>query len=101
SDGATVSRLNATQYGETLWSEVYPGSRPSVLCLQPAVLAFETAFELQPERALAQNSFDLAAARRQHVLWRLDGGFGTDGQLRWLLARNYHVIAKGFAGQRA
>jgi hypothetical protein len=46
-------------------------------------------------------SFDLAAARRRRTLWRLDGGFGTDPNLRWLLKRSYQVIAKGFAGRRA
>ena len=35
------------------------------------------------------------------VLWRLDGGFGTDPNLRWLVGRNYHFHAKGFAGRRA
>lgn len=35
------------------------------------------------------------------VLWRLDGGFGTDPNLRWLLSRDYHFLAKGFAGRRA
>jgi hypothetical protein len=31
----------------------------------------------------------------------MDGGFGTDEKLRWLLARNYQVIVKGFSGRRA
>lgn len=35
------------------------------------------------------------------VLWRLDGGFGTDPGLQWLSSRNYHFLAKGFAGRRA
>jgi hypothetical protein len=34
-------------------------------------------------------------------VWRLDGGFGSDDKLSWLLARNYQVIAKGFSGRRA
>jgi len=49
----------------------------------------------------AQSSFDLAAARRRWALWRVDGGFGTDDKLIWLLARNYQVVAKGFSGRRA
>lgn len=57
-------------------------------CLQPAVLAVES-------------SFDLAPARRQHVLYRLDGGSGTDDNLRWLLNRGYQIVAKGFSGKRA
>jgi len=46
-------------------------------------------------------SFDLAATRRSRTLWRIDGGFGTDPNLHWLLKRNYQVMAKGFAGRRA
>lgn len=93
--------MSATQYGETLWSELYPGSRPSVSCLQPAVLAVESSFDLASGENATKSSFDLAAARRRWVLWRLDGGFGADGKLSWLLARNYHLIAKGFSGRRA
>ncbi len=57
-------------------------------CLQPAVLGVETAF-------------DLAARQRQRTLYRLDGGAGTDDNLRWLLGRGYQVLAKGFSGKRA
>lgn len=84
-----------------MWSELYAGSRPSVTCLQPAVLAAESAFDLAPGEAAPKSSFDLAATRRRWVLWRLDGGFGTDDKLRWLLERNYQVIVKGFSGRRA
>jgi hypothetical protein len=61
----------------------------------------ETSFDLAPSQAQANESFDLGAARRGMVLWRLDGGFGTDPNLRWLADRNYHFHAKGFAGRRA
>ena len=57
-------------------------------CLQPAVLAVETSFELAQEQ-------------RKRTLYRLDGGSGTDDNLRWLLARDYQVLAKGFSGKRA
>lgn len=76
------------QYRETLWSDVFPGSQHTVRCLQPAVLAAETALELAP-------------ARRHRVVWRLDGGAGSDDQLRWLLDRQYHVVAKGMSNRRA
>ncbi len=32
---------------------------------------------------------------------RTDGGAGTDAHIRWLLARNYHVMMKGSANRRA
>ena len=57
-------------------------------CFQTAVLAVES-------------SFDLAPAERKRTLYRLDGGAGTDKNLRWLLARDYQVLAKGFSGKRA
>ena len=32
---------------------------------------------------------------------RLDGGFGTDANLNWLMWRGYEFIAKGYGGKRA
>ena len=52
------------------------------------MLATETALELAPER-------------HKRVVWRLDGGAGSDAQLQWLLDRDYHVIAKGISNRRA
>jgi len=57
-------------------------------CFQPAVLAVES-------------SFDLGSAQRKRTLYRLDGGSGTDKNLRWLLARDYQLLGKGFSGTRA
>jgi hypothetical protein len=34
-------------------------------------------------------------------VWRLDGGAGSDDQLRWLLGRDYHVLAKGMSNRCA
>jgi hypothetical protein len=56
--------------------------------LQPAVLAVETSLELQLEQ-------------RKRILYRLDGGSGSDEKLNWLLGRGYHIIAKGYSGKRA
>lgn len=75
-------------YRETLWSEVYPGNRNTAQCLQPAVLATEAALRFPVEQ-------------RQRTVWRLDGGSGTDEQLRWLLKRDYHIVAKGLSNRRA
>jgi hypothetical protein len=60
----------------------------TVHCLQPAVLATETALEL-------------SAAQRKRTVWRLDGGAGSDEHLRGLLERDYHVMAKGMSNRRA
>lgn len=67
---------------------MFEGSRHTVQCLQPAVLATETALELAP-------------AQRQRVVWRMDGGAGSDEQLRWLLSRQYQIVAKGTSNRRA
>jgi hypothetical protein len=67
---------------------VFPGNRHTVRCLRPAVRAAETALELAPKQ-------------RKRVVWRLDGGAGSDEQVRWLLERDYHIIAKGMSNRRA
>lgn len=57
-------------------------------CLQPAVLGVET-------------SFDLGPTERKRTLYRLDGGSGTDKNLRWLLAQGYQLVGKGYSSKRA
>lgn len=46
-------------------------------------------------------ALDLAPAQHKRVVWRMDGGAGSDAELGWLLARNYHIIAKGTSNRRA
>lgn len=75
-------------YRETLWSEIYPGSRNTVQCLEPAVLATEA--------LLAQT-----VEQRKRTVWRLDGGSGNDEWLRWILERDYQLVAKGCNNRRA
>jgi hypothetical protein len=83
-----LARVNAVSYHETLWSDLFPGNQLTMQCLQQAVLNVESSFELAPDQ-------------RKRTLYRLDGGSGTDENLRWLLARGYQVLAKGFSGKRA
>jgi hypothetical protein len=52
------------------------------------VLATETALELSP-------------AQRKRIVWRLDGGAGSDEHLCWLLQRGYQIMAKGMSNRRA
>jgi hypothetical protein len=49
----------------------------------------------------AENALELAPEQRKRTVWRIDGGAGSDEQLCWLLARDYHVMAKGLSGLRA
>ena len=83
-----MARVSAVPYRETIWSELYPGNRHTVDCLQPAVLATEIALELAPNQ-------------RKRIVWRIDGGAGSDDHLTWLLDRGYHVVAKGMSNRRA
>jgi hypothetical protein len=83
-----LGRVSAVEYHETLWSELFAGNRLTMQCLQEAVLAVES-------------SFELAETQRKRTLYRLDGGSGTDENLIWLLARGYQILAKGFSGKRA
>jgi hypothetical protein len=76
------------RYRETVWSDVFPGNYHTSHCVQPAVVAAETALEL----ALAQHC---------RIVWRLDGGAGSDEHLRWLFSRDYQVVAKGMNNHRA
>lgn len=75
-------------YRETIWSDVVAGNRHTSNCLRPAVLGAETALELAPQR-------------RSRVVWRMDGGGGSDDHIRWLLSRDYHLMVKGASNRRA
>ena len=86
--GRQLARVSAINYHETLWSDLFPGNRTTVKCLQPAVVGVETSLDLRPEQ-------------QKRTVFRLDGGAGSDGNLKWLLHRDYHVIAKGYSGKRA
>ncbi len=49
----------------------------------------------------AENALELAPERRRRTVIRLDGGAGSEEQLRWLLTRGYQVVAKGLSNRRA
>jgi len=48
-----------------------------------------------------ESLFEFTPTQRRRVAWRLDGGFGSDENLAWLLARDYQVLAKGASNRRA
>jgi hypothetical protein len=86
--GRQLVRVGATDYREIIASLLCPGSQTSLESLRPAVLTLERVLYLDP-------------TRRRHTLLRLDGGFGSDNNLAWVLSRRYQLIAKGFSGKRA
>jgi hypothetical protein len=54
----------------------------------PAVMNTEEFLGLTPEQ-------------RYRIVWRTDGGFGSDANLQWLIQRGYHIMAKGYSWKRA
>jgi hypothetical protein len=67
---------------------LYPGNTLSEQVLREAVWTLETALARSP-------------LQRQHTCLRLDGGFGTDDNLNWVLQRGYQLSAKHKSGRRA
>jgi len=80
--------VSSVKYRETIWSDVFEGNRHTSNCLRPAVLGTENALELDLKR-------------RQRVVWRIDGGGGSDEHIRWLLSRGYQMMVKGASNRRA
>ncbi len=48
-----------------------------------------------------ESSLELADDQRRRVVWRFDGGAGSDEQVTWLLNRGYHLVGKGLSNRRA
>jgi DDE family transposase len=67
---------------------LYPGFTHSLATLQPTV-------------ELAERLLGLKAHQRRCTIWRLDGGYGSEEALNWLLSRDFQCVAKGFSVRRA
>jgi hypothetical protein len=67
---------------------LYPGNTLSQHVL-PASIA-----ELEELLALPWHA-------RSQLCLRLDGGFGTDQNIDWVLSKGYQVVVKGLSGSRA
>lgn len=85
--GRQLARVSSVKYHETVWSELYPGSQHTAPSFQPAVLATESSLELDEKR-------------RRRVVWRTDGGAGSQENIRWLLSRDYQLMMKGTSNRR-
>lgn len=86
--GCQLARSRIQPYRETLLSQLDPGYQHSSNCLVPAVESFEQLLPL-PEQYRAK------------VTWRLDGGFGGDPNVNWLLIRHYGLVTKGCSNRRS
>jgi hypothetical protein len=79
--GRKTLRCTASAYREMLHETLLRGKASAVPALKTAISALETHLGWTPER-------------RQRLVLRLDGGFGTTQVLNWLLSRGYQVVAK-------
>lgn len=86
--GRKLVRVCAVQYQETVWEEVQPGHLVERLDVLRAVLE-----QAEQRLGLAGESADVQAKRACTEI-RLDSAWGSDGVIRWLLARGYQVTGK-------
>jgi hypothetical protein len=45
-------------------------------------------------------ALELAPHQRERIVWRLDGGSGSEQKMRWLVEQGYHILAKGMNHNR-
>lgn len=79
--GRKVLRWTASDYREILHETLLRGKTSAVPALKAALGELATRLGWTRER-------------RQRLVLRLDGGFGTTAGLNWLLSRGYQVVAK-------
>jgi hypothetical protein len=79
--GRKTLRITASPYREILHETLLQGTASAVPALKTALGEVETRLGWTRER-------------RQRIVLRLDGGFGTTEVLNWLLSRGYQVVAK-------
>jgi Transposase DDE domain group 1 len=79
--GRKTLRFTASDYREILHETLLRGKASAVPALKTALVELETHLGWTRER-------------RQRIVLRLDGGFGTTEILNWLLSRGYQVVAK-------
>jgi hypothetical protein len=79
--GRKILRCTASDYREILHETLLRGKAAAVPALKTALVELETRLGWTRER-------------RQRIVLRLDGGFGTTAVLNWVLSRGYQVVAK-------
>src|SRR2546425_6639508 len=79
--GRKTLRVTASAYREILHETLLRGKASAWPALEAALGELETRLGWTRER-------------RQRIVLRLDGGFGTTEGLNWLLSRGYQVVAK-------
>jgi Transposase DDE domain group 1 len=74
--GRQLLRVSVPQYKEILFEKLYAGNTTSCEVLKESIRELERILSLAEERQ-----------KRRRTLVRLDGGFGTDANLNWLMWR--------------
>jgi hypothetical protein len=88
--GRQLVRVSTPNYGEVIFEKLYAGNTNSCEVLKGTVKEVERILGLEGDRR-----------KRKRTLIRLDGGFGTDENINWLIWRGYEFVAKGYGGTRA
>ena len=86
--GRQLGRVLASRYHEVVVDQVFDGKTQLTTALQPLVVAAEGVLELDD-------------AKRARTLIRVDAGGGSLGDVNWLLARGYPVLAKDYSSERS
>jgi hypothetical protein len=79
--------VQAPQYHETLFSQVYPGKQDSGATYIPVLKALEDFLRLPVEQ-------------KQRTVLRTDSGFGGDDNVDYALSTHWQVLTKGKGGRR-
>jgi hypothetical protein len=79
--GRQLGRVLATWYDEILVDRLYNGKRQ----LDTSLMELLT---------MAESVLDLDEAKRRQTILRVDGGGGDDGDVNWVLGRDYQLLAK-------
>lgn len=88
--GRQLVRVSTPNYGEVIFEKLYCGNTNSCEVLKQTVKEVERILGFEGDRR-----------KRKRTLIRLDGGFGTDENINWLIWSGYEFIAKGYGGTRA
>jgi hypothetical protein len=86
--GRQLGRVLASNYHEIVVDQLFNGTTYLRSALRPLITA-------------AEQVLDLDHFKRARTIVRVDAGGGSVGEINWLLAQGYQVMAKDYSGQRA
>ena len=86
--GRQLGRVLASKYQEIVVDQLFNGTTYLRTALRGLIMAAEQILELDE-------------TKRARTIVRIDAGGGSVGEINWLLAQGYQVMAKDYSGQRA